>query len=212
MNNNIDLANFDKMLELSEFGAKRHNERRQNLFKAIIAYITLLVLTLNYSENIFGSFTMMGILIFVALLLFLHCVFLNWLWITSVASINDARRRDFYLKKAESLSYHLSRSRSSSFVSDPCKYVKLNMASGKSWKITEGCLFEMTEPELMIGDAPCEKPPDPKWGRDIHFIALAVLPTVILLLLIAKLVLIIEFSNISEKLVQFFMLISDLWG
>ena len=51
MNNNIDLANFDKMLELAEFGAKRHNERRQNLFKAIIAYITLLVLALYYIFN-----------------------------------------------------------------------------------------------------------------------------------------------------------------
>ena len=44
MNNNVDLANFDKMLELAEFGAKRHNERRQNYFKVIIAYITLLAL------------------------------------------------------------------------------------------------------------------------------------------------------------------------
>ena len=46
MNNNIDLANFDKMLELAEFGAKRHNERRQNLFKVVIAYLTLLALAL----------------------------------------------------------------------------------------------------------------------------------------------------------------------
>ena len=34
MNNNIDHANFDKMLELAEFGAKRHNERRQKLFQS----------------------------------------------------------------------------------------------------------------------------------------------------------------------------------
>ncbi len=46
MNNNIDIANFDKMLELAEFGAKRHNERRQNLFKFVISYVTLLVLAL----------------------------------------------------------------------------------------------------------------------------------------------------------------------
>ena len=186
MNNNIDLANFDKMLELAEFGAKRHNERRQNLFKAIIAYITLLVLALNYSEKIFGS--MISILFFVVLLVSVHGVFLVWLWTTTVASINDVRRRDFYLKKAESLSYHLSRSRFSSFGPDPCKYVKLNMGSGKSWKITERYLFEMTKPELMIGEATREKPPDPKCKSDIHFRALAVLPTAILILLIVKLI------------------------
>ena len=36
MNNNIDLANFNKMLELAEFGAKRHNERRQIYSKLLL--------------------------------------------------------------------------------------------------------------------------------------------------------------------------------
>ena len=137
-------------------------------------------MALNYSEKIFGSFAMIWILIFVVLLVSIHGVFLVWLWTTMVASINDVRRRDFHLKKAESLSYHLSRSKFSFFVSDPCKYVKLNMGSGKNWKITERCLFEMTEPELMIGEAPREKPRDREWWNDIHFWALAVLPTAIL--------------------------------
>ena len=213
MNNNVDLANFDKMLELAEFGAKRHNERRQNLFKAIISYITLLVLALYYTlnnENMLTSSLFIGIAI--VLLFIIHGIFLEWLWKTSVASINDVRRRDFYLKKAEVLSYHLSQSRFSSFAPNPCKYIKLNMASGKSWKITERCLFEMREPNLIIGKAPRKKPPDSKRRDDIHFLALAVLPSVLVSLLIVKLVLIIGFSNISEKLAQFFMLISDLWG
>ena len=186
MNNNIDLANFDKMLELAEFGAKRHNERRQNLFKVIISYITLLVLALYHvikNENILNS-DETGILIF---LLVVHIFYLIWLWTTLKASINDARRRDFYLKKAESLSYHLSRSKFSSFGSDPCEYVKLNMGSGKSWKITESCLFEMRRPKI-IGKAKREKPPDPKWFSDIHFWSLSALPTAVLLLLGTKLI------------------------
>ena len=213
MNNNVDLANFDKMLGLAEFGAKRHAERRQNLFKAIISYITLLVLALYYTlnnENMLNSPLFIGITI--VLLFIIHGIFLYWLWKTSVASINDVRRRDFYLKKAELLSYHLSQSRFSFFRPGSCKYVKLNMGSGKNWKISERCLFKMTEPELIIGEARCEKPPDPKWGRDVHFVALAVLPSVLVFLLIVKLVLITGISNISEKLAQFFMLISDLWG
>ena len=186
MNNNIDLANFDKMLELAEFGAKRHNERRQNLFKVIISYITLLVLALYHvikNENILNS-DETGILIF---LLVVHIFYLIWLGTTLKASINDARRRDFYLKKAESLSYHLSRSKFSSFGSDPCEYVKLNMGSGKSWKITESCLFEMRRPKI-IGKAKREKPPDPKWFSDIHFWSLSALPTAVLLLLGTKLI------------------------
>ena len=99
MNNNIDLANFDKMLELAEFGAKRHNERRQNLFKVIISYITLLVLALYHvikNENILNS-DETGILIF---LLVVHIFYLIWLWTTLKASINDARRRDFLSQKS----------------------------------------------------------------------------------------------------------------
>ena len=188
MNNNIDIANFDKMLELAEFGAKRHNERRQNLFKVIISYITLLVLVFYQAiknENILNS-DGTGIWI-VVLLVVVHIVYLVWLWTTLVASINDARRRDFYLKKAESLSYHLSQSRFSSFDPDSCKDVKLNMGSGKSWKINEHCLFEMKGPKI-IGRAEEEKPSPPKWFKDIHFLALSVLPTAVLLFLMTKLI------------------------
>lgn len=187
MNNNIDITNFDKMLELAEFGAKRHNERRQNLFKAIIAYITLLVLALYYSKKILGS-DVIWILFFVVLLVSIHGVYLKWLWTTLVASINDARRRDFYLKKAELLSYHLSRSRFSSFVPDPCEDVILNLASERSWKITERCLFEMREPRMMIGEVSRKEPSDKKWYKDIHFWMLGAVPTAILFLLVVKLV------------------------
>ena len=196
--NNIDIANFDKMLELAEFGAKRHNERRQNLFKAVIAYITLLVLFLyqTFKENEVDDWIPgvdsieknLVIILLVIILLGVHFVYLWWLWTTSVASINDVRRRDFYLKKAEALSYHLSRSRFSSFGPDPCKYVKLNMGSGKSWKIPESCLFNMKEPVMVTGNTSTEEPPDPVWYRDIHFWSLSVLPTLILLLLMVKLV------------------------
>ena len=61
------------------------------------------------------------------------------------------------------------------------------MGSGKSWKITESCLFEMRRPKI-IGKAKREKPPDPKWFSDIHFWSLSALPTAVLLLLGTKLI------------------------
>ena len=143
MNNNIDIANFDKMLELAEFGAKRHNERRQNLFKFVISYVTLLVLALYQT---FKNGTLLELpqdkIGVVVLLLVVHIFYLVWLWTTLKASINDARRRDFYLQKAELLSYHLSKNQFSDFSPHPCELVKLNLGSGRNWKITERRLFK----------------------------------------------------------------------
>ena len=188
MNNNIDLANFDKMLELAEFGAKRHNERRQNLFKFVISYVTLLVLALYQT---FKNGTLLELpqdkIGVVILLLVVHIFYLMWLWTTLKASINDARRRDFYLKKAELLSYHLSENRFSDFSPHPCKPVILNLGSGRNWKITERRLFKKKSPPMITREAPCEKPPDSKWFSDIHFWTLAIGPTGLILLVIAKL-------------------------
>ena len=120
--NNIDLANFDKMLELAEFGAKQHNERRQIAFRISISYVTLLVLilyqTIKNNERVL-EFHWLSLLIVSSLLLLMHLIYLQWQWTTQKASINDVRRRDFYLKKAESFSYHLSRNPFSGFNPDP---------------------------------------------------------------------------------------------
>ena len=188
MNNNIDIANFDKMLELAEFGAKRHNERRQNLFKFVISYITLLVLALYQT---FKTETLLELpqdkIGVVVLLLVVHCFFLVWLWATLKALINDVRRRDFYLKKAELLSYHLSKNQFSDFSPHPCESVILNLGSGRNWKITERRLFNKKSPPLITGESPCKQPPDSKWFSDIHFWTLAIGPTGLVVLVVVKL-------------------------
>ena len=207
MNNNIDLNNFDKMLELAEFGAKRHNERRQNLFKVIIAYITLLSLALHYSEKIFDS---LSTVIAIGLLVFIHVIYLWWLWVTLKASINDVRRRDFYLKKAESFSYHLSQNQFSDFSPKSSNKVTLNLGSGAGWKITERCLFKMRGPKI-IGKSSCKEPPPPKCWRDIHFLALATVPTALAILFGLKLIGTIYPWGISIFLARI-LLISNLLG
>ena len=73
------------------------------------------------------------------------------------------------------------------------------------------CLFEMREPHMMVGEAPRKKPPDPTCRRDIHFLALAVLPTVILFLLIAKLIGIIWPWGISIIMARI-LLVANLLG
>ena len=185
---NIDLANLDRMLELAEFGAKRHNERRQSAFKVIIAYITLLALTLYKTIENSEKFELPGwpIVSLVPLLLcVVHVLYLVWIWMTIKALINDVRRRDFYLAKAESLSYHLSRSRFSDFSPDPNKNVKVNLGRGESWEITEHCLFRKRGPHL-INNTHYKEPPDPKWWKDVHFLTLAAVPKIIIGILIYK--------------------------
>ena len=212
MNSNIDLANFDKMLELAEFGAKRHNERRQNYFRVIIAYITLLALGLYQTiknENELGL-SGWGMVFVIVLLLVLHWLYLRWLWVTLKASINDVRRRDFYLKKAESFSYHLSQNRFSDFSPKSSKYVKINFGSGASWKITERCLFKMRGPKI-IGAYSCEEPPPPKCWKDVHFQTLAAVPTALAILLGLKLIGIIYPWGISIILARI-LLVSNLLG
>ena len=50
--NNSNRDNFERMVQLAEFGAKRHNERRQVEFRVFIAYMTLLVLAFYQIEKV----------------------------------------------------------------------------------------------------------------------------------------------------------------
>ena len=45
--NNSNRDNFERILQLAEFGAKRHDERRQVDFRVFIAYMTLIALAFS---------------------------------------------------------------------------------------------------------------------------------------------------------------------
>ena len=51
---NPNRDNFERMVQLAEFGAKRHNERRQVDFRVFIAYMTLLALAFSQIDKIRG--------------------------------------------------------------------------------------------------------------------------------------------------------------
>ena len=50
--NNSNRDDFERMVQLAEFGAKRHDERRQVEFRVFIAYMTLLVLAFYRIDKI----------------------------------------------------------------------------------------------------------------------------------------------------------------
>lgn len=189
MNNNIDTANFDRMLDLAEFGAKRHDQRRQIVFRIAVAYLTLLVLALYQTiknENLL-RLDVFWLIIYVICLVVVHIFYCLWLRTVFIAMINDVRRRDFYLMKAQTIAYYLTQSRFSSFNPDPGQKVIVNFASERVWKTNERSLFKEREPTMIHRKTSSKKPGDPKLCKDTHFQMLIIGPTALAVLLLLKL-------------------------
>ena len=109
----IIMANsFENMMKLAEYAANRHNERRQVIFRIFISYMTLLVVISGLimkhwkDEFIESGWFLWGVS---ALLLVMFITYFRWLRSFYITSDYDARRRSFYLTKAEVVSYHMSK-------------------------------------------------------------------------------------------------------
>lgn len=148
-------SNLEKMLELAQFGADGHRERRQVEFRVFISYMTLLVLALyqiNKPEDpiLQEQDNPWLLLLPVLLLTLIHYLYCCWQRNVSIALINDVRRRDFYLQKAQCLSYHLSQKSDAVFQPSRTKKVSLNEGGGKSGEpISELWLFNKREPDII---------------------------------------------------------------
>lgn len=111
---NDDISNFENMLKLAEFGAKRHDDRRTVEFRIFISYTTPLIFALYYSikldpdllESIHWGLMTVGSIVY---LITIHLVYVLWQVGVAIAMANDAWRRNFYLKKAECILHHLSK-------------------------------------------------------------------------------------------------------
>ena len=187
---------FYRMLALADLGARWHNDRRQVAFRIFVSYMTLLVLALYQVIKLLGETQVVihGIVILgvnVGLII-THIVY--WKWQDSIrkALINDVRRRDFFLKKAEQITYYLSQDSDLNTISkayDSGEMVLLNLGSGDYKEITEPCLFEQSAPDIIGGDRSGKQdesgkyPPRP-WWKDRHFLVQVIGPTFLLFLLI----------------------------
>ena len=96
-NRTIMAENFDNMMKLAEYGADRHTERRQVLFRIFISYMTLLVVISglilnNWEKNVLkeGLF-ICGVSV---LLIGMLSTYLPWLRKFYIASDYDVRRRE----------------------------------------------------------------------------------------------------------------------
>jgi len=188
MNDAQDRSNLDHMLELAKYGAERHNERRQVEFRIFISYITVLGLIFYHAIKpegaiLQGQDNLILSIVLVIFLLTIHGFYFWWKRNFFIASINDVRRRDFYLLKAERLSYHLSQNSNTIFYPSDTKMVWLNLAGGESAEMTERHLFKKENGPRIITQ--------PTWRefwelrKDAHIWFQIVVPTLMLLGLIA---------------------------
>ena len=176
---------FDKMLELAKFAADRHNERRQVVFRIFISYMTLLVIAFSLVMRHWKDDFLSNPTVIVPIIVFLSIMFViysGWLITIYKALCNDVRRRDFHLVKAEILCYYMSNGLHFGFKHN--KNVTLNLASSKSYAISERCLFKKSEPDLDI-DPLKKKPSDIKIKvfADKHFLFNFVSPLSLTLLI-----------------------------
>ena len=153
--NNLNKDDFERMVQLAEFGARRHDERRQVEFRVFIAYNTLLVLAFYQLKKIEDlgepGWVTLGLIL-------IHIVYLLWQIRLSMALVNDARRRNFYLKKAECISDHLWKYPNVPFHprKEVCVTISPNRVIGKEskckekGKIYESELFDMHEPNIVL--------------------------------------------------------------
>ena len=189
-----DKDNFDRMFAFAGLAAKQHNDRRQLSFKIVISYVTLLALAFyqvikpspegsDFADSwwIIGS-SVLGLLI-------IHVFYCVWQRFMHIASNNDVRRRDFYLKKAECIAYHMSQNLNTNFVPSSTKRVILNLgATDNTDPVTERELFKQSGPDIYIFSKKLGTPL-PKWCKDLHYLALITGPTALFLLLIVSLIL-----------------------
>lgn len=152
---NSNKDDFERMMQLAEFGARRHDERRQVEFRIFIAYNTLLVLAFYQIEKIEALKALEWV---IPGLVVIHIMYLLWQIRLSRALVNDGWRRNFYLKKAECILDHLRKHPNVPF--SPRENVCVTIALGpeldssskctEQGKIFECELFDMHEPKIAL--------------------------------------------------------------
>ena len=191
MNNDKDTC--QQMVSIAELASNQHNDRRQITFRIAIGYTTLLALgiyltTKTPDQEIFPSNRYIPEIVsfLLAGMTFVYCWALR---VLHVASNNDVRRRDFYLKKAECIVHHMSQNECSPFEPDSKdKYIIINLGAEKSQKpITECQLFNRKQPDIFIPSMKktCRKlMGSPMRKIDSHYFTLIALPIFLTVLLI----------------------------
>ena len=85
-------------MQIADFAAKRHQDRRQYEFRIFIACVTLLALAIYKAPDIADHCCIVALLVGVS-----YFLYILWAIRVSTANRNDGHRRDYYLEKAEDI-------------------------------------------------------------------------------------------------------------
>lgn len=166
------MDNFERLMALAEFAAKRHEERRQVEFKIFITYLTFLAVIFYHftkKEGLSASIdawvreviTRLGLsapsssdlidawVLIVALLL-IHVVYFFWQTTIGMANDNDTNRRNFFLIRAECIAHYFIQNPTKETFSPSDQKKVLVKRDGKDCKIRETELFAEQHPEITL--------------------------------------------------------------
>ena len=152
------MDNFERLMALAEFGANRHNERRQVEFRIFISYTTLLALILYHATASGGLFGLLPNMwndrdnwLPTIPLLIAHGFYCLWQRGLSVAMANDAYRRNFFLAKAECIVHHFIKyPYSETFRPGQNRKVRVVFGPDNGCERSEKELFEIPHPDILI--------------------------------------------------------------
>lgn len=102
-----DRNKFNMMLDLAEFSAKRLEARRSVEFRMFISYMTLLLIVFyRFPVFSFDDISVLEKWLLIASAIGIHILYLSLQAGIAYANQNDATKRNYYSKIAESLSGH----------------------------------------------------------------------------------------------------------
>ena len=159
------MDNFERLLSLAEFAAKRHEERRQVEFRIFITYLTFLAVIFYHSTKKEGLvrdlITGLGLPVssssdpidpwgIIVALLLIHVVYFFWQTTIGIANQNDTRRRDFFLARAECIAqYFIENPHSKTFRPSDQKKVQVKR-DGKEKEKRETEFFAEQRPQIIL--------------------------------------------------------------
>lgn len=161
------MDNFERLLSLAEFAAKRHEERRQVEFRIFITYLTFLAVIFYHFTKKEGLvrdlITWLGLpvssssdpinpwVLIVALLL-IHLVYFFWQTTIGIANDNDTRRRNFFLARAECVAqYFIENPHSKTFRPSYSYKKKVQVKrDGKEKEKRETEFFAEQRPQIIL--------------------------------------------------------------
>ena len=191
------MDNFERLLSLAEFAAKRHEERRQVEFRIFITYLTFLAVIFYHFTKKEGLvrdlITGLGlpvssspdpinpwVLIFALLLI--HGVYFFWQTTIGIANQNDTRRRDFFLARAECIAqYFIKNPHSKTFRPSDQKKVQV-VGDGKIVEKCETEFFKEQGPQIILPPYTIRKMIEysPKFWKDWFRGSQFAIPTIML--------------------------------